>query len=152
MGAGKTTESKVLAARERAVLISEDDWLSMLYPGQISTFEEYLLYSARLKPLARKLVADILESGANVVMDFPANTVQQRQWFVELADSIGAPGQLIYIKASDKRCLEQIAIRATEQPARARFDNETVFTEVTRFFQEPGENENIAIQVIEKDV
>jgi predicted kinase len=51
MGAGKTTHSKSLAAEKNAVLISEDEWLSRLFPNQIENFEDYRHYAARLKPL-----------------------------------------------------------------------------------------------------
>ena len=42
MGAGKTTRSKQLAAAQNAVLLSEDEWLAALYPGQISSLDDYL--------------------------------------------------------------------------------------------------------------
>lgn len=151
MGAGKSTLSQSLAAGEEAALISEDEWLATLYPGQINSFDDYLQYSSLLKPLIHSLVADILRSGISVVMDFPANTPAQRRWFTELADSVGAASQLIYLKASDEVCLQQIAIRRTEQPERAVFDTEAVFTEVTKYFQEPGEEEGLTIRVIEKN-
>ena len=84
MGAGKSTKSKLMASEKNAVLLSEDDWLSSLYPQQISTFDNYLKYSARLKPLVKSHVQNILSTGTNVVMDFPANTVGQRKWFLNL--------------------------------------------------------------------
>ena len=34
------------AEAENAVLISEDEWLEMLYPEQIRTLDDYLHYSA----------------------------------------------------------------------------------------------------------
>ncbi len=38
MGAGKSTKSKQLAIEKHAVLLSEDEWLSSLYPNQITSF------------------------------------------------------------------------------------------------------------------
>jgi len=35
MGAGKSTKSKEFAFDNNAVLLSEDEWLSILYPQQI---------------------------------------------------------------------------------------------------------------------
>jgi len=151
MGAGKTTESKVVASSENAVLISEDEWLSILYPNQINTFEEYLQYSSRLKPLIYTHVVSILKAGSNVVMDFPANTEKQREWYIKLSGFAGAQSKLIYLKASDELCLKQIASRRIEQPERAKFDTRIVFNEVNKFFQEPSESEGLNIQVIEKD-
>ncbi len=47
MGAGKSTKSKQLAKEKNAVLLSEDEWLSSLYPNQITSFEDYLKLSAQ---------------------------------------------------------------------------------------------------------
>ncbi len=85
MGAGKSTYSRKLAARDTTVLISEDEWLAKLYPDLISTFDDYLKYSALLKPVVFDHVVNLLQSGCNVVLDFPANTVKQREWFTDIA-------------------------------------------------------------------
>ncbi len=152
MGAGKTTRSENLASEKNAVLISEDEWLSVLYPHQIKTFSDYRHFSAVLRPLVFSHVVNLLKTGSNVVLDFPANTVNQRQWFVQLANTAGAASKLLYIRTSDATCLRQIAKRRIEQPGRADFDTEEVFTEVNRFFQEPGEDEGLDIQVIENRI
>lgn len=151
MGAGKSTESKILAGNENAVLISEDDWLSILYPDEIKTFEDYIQYSAKLRPLVFDHVLNILKTGTNVAMDFPANTPKQRTWFTELANAAGAKAQLIYLKASDELCLQRIAARQLEQPQRAAFDTESVFLKVTQFFQAPDEREGLDVQIIIMD-
>lgn len=148
-GSGKTTASVSLAHSKSAVLISEDEWLSALYPDLINTFEDYLQYSTRLKNLIFNHVATLLKTGANVVMDFPANTPKQRKWFLDLAASAGAEAELIYLKASDELYLSRLAVRRVEQPERAAFDNETVFFEVTRLFQEPAEDEGLQIEIRE---
>ena len=126
MGAGKTTKSKKLAHDLNAVLISEDEWLELLYPGQIKSFEDYLKFSRQLKPLLTLHVQSILRTGTNVVMDFPANTVSQRRWFKTLFSEIKAPHELIYMNISNETCLKQIAQRRIEQPERASFDTEEV--------------------------
>ena len=48
----------------------------------------YVKYSARLKPLLKRHVREILDAGVSVVMDFPGNTVRQRAWFVITSYSI----------------------------------------------------------------
>ena len=152
MGAGKTTKSKEVARDQNAVLISEDEWLESLYPGQITTFDDYLKFSRQLKPLVTSHVQKILRTGTDVVMDFPANTVSQRKWFKTLCSEINAPHELIYINISEEICLNQIAQRRIEQPERASFDTEEVFHHVTKFFEEPGENEGFNIKLIEQTV
>ena len=42
MGAGKLTKSKEVSITNNAVLLSEDEWLSVLYPEQISSLDNYI--------------------------------------------------------------------------------------------------------------
>lgn len=151
MGAGKSTCSKQVSQDRNAVLISEDEWLSTLYPNQISSFEDYLHYSVMLKSLIKAHVADILKTGTDVVMDFPANTVNQRKWFRELISDANAEHELIYLKASNEICLEQIMKRRIEKPERALYDTESMFNEVTQYFQEPDRSEGFNIRVVERN-
>ena len=146
MGAGKSTKSKQVAAERNAVLISEDEWLETLYPGEISTFDEYLLYSRRLKPLVQIHVEKLLKAGTNVVMDFPANSKRQRTWFKQLISNAESPYEFYYLKTSDELCLKRIAGRQVEQPERAIFDTETVFNQVNKFFESPHESEGLEIR------
>jgi len=151
MGAGKSTKSKQVSQARNAVLISEDEWLSTLYPDQISTFDDYLHYSSLLKPLIKGLVVDILTNGTDVVMDFPANTIKQRTWFKEIINETNAPNELIYLNVSNAVCLNQIKKRRIEVPERAIFDTESMFTEVTKYFQVPDSSEGFNIQVVDQD-
>ena len=149
MGAGKSTTSARLAEEKGAVLLSEDAWLATLYPDQITSFDDYLDRAKRLRPVVRDLVLQILRAGADVVMDFPANTARQRQWFRDLAAEAEADHTLIYLDASDDLCLARIAKRRTEQPERARFDTPEVFHQVTQYFEEPKDGEGLIIQRVE---
>ncbi|MCM3587841.1 ATP-binding protein [Mesobacillus maritimus] len=145
MGAGKSTKAKQLAIDKHAVLLSEDEWLSSLYPNQIESFEDYLKFSAQLKLLVKKHVQNILSVGTNVVMDFPANTQKLRKWFLDMASEVNASHQLIFLNLTNEQCLRQIALRRNEQPERAAFDTEEVFIHVTKFFEAPGADEGLNI-------
>jgi adenylate kinase family enzyme len=145
MGAGKSTKSKVISADKNAVLISEDDWLSSHYSGQICSFDDYLIFSARIKPFIKLHVQSILNTGTNVVMDFPANTVSQRAWFKLLCLEVACEHELIYLDLSDDQCLSQIGKRRIEQPERAQFDTEAVFIRVTKLFEIPSDSEGLNI-------
>ncbi|RBP79973.1 ATP-binding protein [Marinomonas rhizomae] len=145
MGAGKSTKSKVLSVEKNAVLLSEDDWLTAHYPNQIRSFDDYLTFSALIKPFVKAHVQSILQTGANVVMDFPANTVNQRAWFKQLCSEVQSQHELIFLDLSDEQCLTQLAKRRVEQPERAQFDNETVFYHVIQYFQAPSEDEGLNI-------
>lgn len=145
MGAGKSTQSKTVTFENNAVCISEDEWLSEHYPNQIQTFDDYLERSRLIKPFIKSHVQRILGTGANVVMDFPANTVAQRAWFKQLCTEIDCKHELIYLDLSDEQCLSHIAKRRIEQPKRAQFDTEAVFSQVTKFFEPPSEDERLNI-------
>lgn len=148
MGAGKSTYAKKLAGEINAVFLSEDEWLSAVYPEEIKTFDDYIKYSSRLKPLLKGHVKSILLSGISVVMDFPGNTKKQRSWFKEIFSENLIPHKLIYLKATDEICLKRLAIRRKQLPERARFDTEEVFYQITRYFQAPADDEEFTIKVV----
>ncbi|WP_440053137.1 AAA family ATPase [Pseudoalteromonas sp. T1lg65] len=145
MGAGKSTYANRVAAQSNAVLVSEDSWLAAHFYDQIANFDDYLHYSRLIKPFIKSHVQSILNTGTNVVMDFPANTVSQRAWFTALCDEIDCDHQLVYLDVADRQCLTQIAKRRSEQPARAHFDTPEVFAHVTQFFEAPSVNEKLNI-------
>ena len=149
MGAGKTSMSLSLTEENNAVLISEDDWLSKIYANQITDFGEYLRCSRQIKPLVKSLVQSILCTGTSVVMDFPANTSSQRDWFRSLFSEVEAPHEMIYLEASNEVCLSHIANRKIEQPNRASFDTEEVFLQGTQYFEEPKESEKLNVRKIQ---
>ncbi|MFM2602097.1 AAA family ATPase [Vibrio diabolicus] len=145
MGSGKSTKSKVVAAENNAVLISEDDWLSAHYPSQIQTFDDYIKYSNLIKPFVKSHVQSLLNVGANVVMDFPANTIKQRAWFVSLCVEVGSEHELWYLDLTDEQCFSQVAKRRVEQPERAMFDTEAVFHHVSQYFEAPAASEKLSL-------
>ena len=122
--------------------------LAALYPDEIEVFDDYIGYSSRLRPVLKSHVQKILKSGVSVVLDFPANTVNQRKWFKEILSNEEIPHKLIYIDASDRLCLSQIQSRRNDQPERAQFDTEKVFKQVTSYFQPPTEKEGFNIEVV----
>jgi predicted kinase len=150
MGAGKSTLSRKISQELNAILLSEDDWLSTLYPEEITNFDDYLKYSNRLKPLLKPHLRSILNSGVSVVMDFPANTRNQRAWFKDIFLTEGIPHRLIYLEVDDKTCIEQIAKRRETNPKRSLFDTEEVFRHVTSFFQPPSADEGFLIEVVRR--
>lgn len=152
MGAGKSTYSKKIATELNAILLSEDEWLSSIYPEEIKIFEDYIKYSARLKPLLKTHIQSILNSGLSVVLDFPGNTIKQRAWFKEIFTNENIPHKLIYLKAENQICLKRLEKRRQTFPERSTFDNEEVFNQVTSYFQEPTEDEGFNMEVIEQSI
>ncbi|QDF76327.1 MULTISPECIES: AAA family ATPase [Shewanella] len=151
MGAGKSTKARQIADEKGALLLSEDEWLAAHFPNQIKSFEDYIHYSSLIKPFIRNHVAHLINIGTKVVMDFPANTRKQRQWFISLCHELACEHQLIYLDLSDQQCLAQIGKRRQEQPERAHFDNETMFRHVTQYFEPPTDDEGMNILLVTGD-
>ncbi len=146
MGSGKTTQSHLIVKQHNAIRLSEDEWLAALYPQQINSFDDYLRFSSQIKPLFKAHIQAMLCAGANVVLDFPANTLHQRQWFKSIYTEVGAPHVLVYLAVDDITCLKQIARRRREQPEREKFDTEAMFYHVSQFFEAPYDEEGFNIQ------
>ena len=83
-----------------------------------------------------------------MVMDFPANTISQREWFKCIFSEIDATHTMIYLDVSDVVCLEQIAKRRAEQPERAATDTVEIFEAVTKHFVPPEKHEGFNIKRI----
>ena len=145
MGAGKSTKAQEIAHKTNAVLLTEDEWLGALYPNKIASLEDYLKYANRLKPQMKKLAQSILLAGTDVVMDFPANTPRQRQWFKKIFTELKASHNLIYLDVSDEICLKQIEARKIEQPERKLTDTAEMFEQVTKYFVEPVQEEGFVV-------
>lgn len=151
MGAGKTTKSREIAEARNAVLVSEDEWLAAVYPQKIASLEDYIEYSALLRPPIKKLVQSILTAGTDVVMDYPANTIQQRKWFRSIFSEIQAPHDLIYIDLPNDVCIGRITKRRAEQPERAATDTIEMFERVTQYFVVPTSDEGFNTTVISEN-
>lgn len=151
MGAGKSTLSVELATQNNAVLISEDEWLSSVYPDEISSLEDYVKYSNLLKPQMKKLVQSILLTGSSVVMDYPANTLRLRKWLKSIFTEIDADHELVYLDVPDEVCLSRIAKRSVEQPHRAKTDTPAMFEAMKQYFQAPTADEGFSVTYIAID-
>ncbi|MFM2483719.1 AAA family ATPase [Celerinatantimonas yamalensis] len=141
MGAGKSTKAIEITQYNNAVLLSEDEWLASLYPNKIALLTDYIEYSNLLKPPIKKLVQSMLSAGTNVVMDFPANTRSQRDWFRGIFSEVDAPHHLIYIDLPNEVCLKQIEKRSKAQPERVATDTPHMFEQVTKHFVAPTSKE-----------
>lgn len=149
MGAGKSTLAAKIAKERGAVLLSEDEWLAKLFPGEVCTLNDYVNYSSRLRSVIGPLVEQMLLAGTTVVLDFPGNTRSQRAWFISICSKHGLRHQLYHIKAEDAVCLARLKQRRKEQPARAQFDTEEVFALVTRHFEPPSDSGEFNVVVVD---
>ena len=108
VAAGKSTLANKLADQPRTVLIAEDTWLDRLYGDQMSTLADYVRFSAKLREAMADHVANLLRAGVSVVLDYPANTVETRQWMRTLVEETKVAHQLHLLMPSDEVCLQRL--------------------------------------------
>jgi len=145
MAAGKSTLAKALASENAVILLSEDDWLSTLYPEEIADISGYVKYSTRLQNILTDHVQSILSSGVSVVLDFPGNTENQRKWFRSIFEKSNVSHILHFIDAGDDLCKRQLFERSKNKPEGAAFTTEAEFDMITTYFQPPNEAEGFNI-------
>ncbi len=127
IAAGKSTLALELAAPPLSVLLNEDHWISKLYPGEILSLKDYVRCSTRLREVIGPHVVSLLREGVSVVMDFPANTHEQRHWLQGLFEAAGVDHELHYLDVPDEVCKKRLRDRNETadhafQPSEADFD------------------------------
>lgn len=146
IASGKSTLAKALAAEHAAIVLSEDQWLAQLYPGEILCIADYLRCAQRIRGVVGPLVINLLRSGADVVLDFPANTLANREWLLGLALAAQVPHCLHYLEQDDATCRARLHARnAGGEHDFAATDAE--FDLITRHFCVPSEEEGLVIEV-----
>ncbi|KMN32284.1 MULTISPECIES: ATP-binding protein [Chromobacterium] len=144
IAAGKSTLTRRLADQPRTVLISEDDWLAKLYPGEIRTLTDYVRRSQSLKDALAPHLAALLGQGLSVVLDMPANTLDNRRWMRELIDASGAAHQLHHLDVDDDACKSRLRQR-NAKGSHPFSVSEAEFDHITRYFVPPGAQEGFNI-------
>lgn len=146
IAAGKSTLARRLAARPATLLISEDHWTSHLFYDELQTIEDYGRMSARLRAAMGPHVVDILRHGLSVVLDFPANTVNQRNWMRSLIELAAVAHELHLLDSPDTVCKQRLRERNArgEHPFRA---SEAEYDLFTSYFVPPRPDEGFNVVV-----
>lgn len=149
IAAGKSTLARKLADQPNTVLIGEDDWLASLFGDQMLTLADYVRFSAKLRTAMAGHVPQLLNAGMSVVLDYPANTIETRQWMKAIVDAARADHQLHLLMPSDEVCLERLRRRnaSGEHPFAA---TEEQFHLVSKHFVPPTPDEGF--NVVHHDV
>lgn len=146
IGAGKSTFAAELARQPATVLISEDFWLSRLYPGEILTLEDQARCSARLCEAMGPHIAGLLRAGLSVVLDFHANTVKRRAWMRTIVEASGAAHTLHHLDVPDAECLARLHRRNAAGTHEYRV-TDAEFELFTRYFVPPSAEEGFDVVV-----
>ncbi|MDJ0944117.1 MAG: ATP-binding protein [Kiloniellales bacterium] len=146
IAAGKSTLARRLASEADTLLISEDAWLSRLYPGEILSLDDYVRCSGRLQQVMGDHVVSLLGAGLSVVLDFQANTVARRTWMRGLFEAAGAANRLHYLDLPDSLCKARLQRRNAAgahdfAPSAADYDL------ITGYFQPPTLDEGFELTV-----
>ena len=144
IASGKSTLSAKLAEAPNTIVIAEDDWLSTLYGPDMSTLRDYARFSARLEAAMAPHIIALLQAGANVVMDFQANTPARRAWMRHLIDSAGVPHQLHYLDTPHAVCKARLKTR-NAAGTHAFAVTEAEFDQVATHFVPPSAAEGFTI-------
>ncbi len=145
LASGKSTLSKQLAEQEDAVLLSQDELLDRLYPGEIVDIPGYVKRSNQLGRAIAPIICTTLTKGVSVVLDFPGNTKRQRAWFRELIAGSGCRHELHWMDASDELCKRRLKERNQALPDDAPWTTEAEFDAVTAYFEPPSRDEGFHV-------
>ena len=145
MAAGKSTYAKELARDRNALLLVQDDLLAALFPGEIQDVPSFVKYSGRLKHALSDHICDLLSRGISVVLDFPGNTRNQRQWFRDLFERADVEHELHYIVAPDDLCKRQLRQRSAALPVGSAWTTDAEFDLITAYFQVPADDEGFNV-------
>ncbi|AJZ89582.1 cell division protein ZipA [Klebsiella michiganensis] len=144
IAAGKSTLSAKLMAAPNTILVSEDSWLAALYGEQMHSVADYVAYSGKLKTALTPHLVSLLRCGLSVVLDFPANTLANRQWMKTVIDQAGVDNRLHYLDVPDNVCRERL--RARNSSGTHDFAaTDAQFDLITRYFVAPDEREGFTI-------
>jgi predicted kinase len=146
IAAGKSTLAAKLAEAPNSVLISEDQLLARLYPGEIATLADYVRCAGRLREAIAPHIQALLREGVSVALDFQMNTLATRAWARTLFEGAQAEHVLHYLRLDDNTCKARLRARnAAGTHDYAASDAE--FDQFTSYFVEPGEAEGFRILV-----
>lgn len=146
IAAGKSTLAAELGRVEGTVLVVEDDWLDALFSDQLASLSDYARCSSRLRRIIGPHVSSLLCAGVSVVLDFPANTLEQRDWLRGIFQAAGASHQLHLLDASDELCLARLRAR-NARGGHPFAVTEELFRQFTSHFVPPSPNEGFEIVV-----
>jgi len=112
----------------------------------LKTIEDYGRLSARLRAAIGPHIVDILRQGLSIVLDFPANTVPNRDWMGSLITQANVAHELHLLDIPDEICKQRLRHRnaSGEHPFQV---SDVEYTQFTRYFVPPGPDEGFNVIV-----
>jgi predicted kinase len=131
------------------VVICEDEWLSVL-SDPITSLDDYLKASRRLRAALTPHVVELLRLGNHVVFDLGANnTASGRAWVRTIFEAASADHVLHYLPVDDETCLARVHERNESQPAGIFFGvvTDALVIEVNKYVTPPADEEGFHVVV-----
>lgn len=146
IAAGKSTLATQLSQPVQTLCIREDDWLSALYGDRMQTVQDYVEHSAKLREIMTPHISQLLKAGVTVVLDYHANTVENRSWMRDCATQGEAEVLLHLLNVDEATCWQRLQARNARgdhpfQPSRAQFN------QICKHYAPPLPEEGFAIQI-----
>ena len=147
VGSGKSTLARGLEAEGPAVRLTLDEWMMRLHPGLALEDPGYGERATELRGLLAELAAQVLRTGADVVLDWNCWSRQRRAEVIACARRVGAEVVLHRLTTS----LEESTRRA-----RARQEAGTAFAHavdaagnayLAGLLEEPREDEGLRLVI-----
>jgi len=146
IAAGKSTLATKLGTLPNTVVLREDQWLAQLFPNEITSVAHYACYAERLRQAIEPHVIALLNNGLSVILDFPANTVDNRAWMRSLFEKANAQHMLYFVNTPDDACKERLRTRNTNQEHEYTVTDEQ-FEHISKYFVAPSADEGFNLLI-----
>lgn len=148
-GAGKTTHARRLAAEYRAVRFSLDEWMLRLYPELRYDSPSYGERAEGCKQLIWQVARQVLALGHDVVLDWNGWSRARRATWRDLAREAGYGVVLHYVRVPLEVAIARAEARAMADVAGTHVLNAGAIGHLATIFEEPDEDEDIPIMLVE---
>ena len=138
---GKSTYTKALLERRRAMLLSCDELMLSLLPEQLGDLHDEVARKAKDYLLARAV--ELLTLGVDVILDWGFWQKESRRTAEDFFRSRGFETEWIYLKVTDEEWRRRIAKRNAEGPPGAYRVDEGLLQKCISRFEEPDAAEGI---------
>lgn len=140
IAAGKSTLAQELSRQHDIPILAEDQWLAGLFGDRMSSLQDFIAYSTRLRQVFTPHITDLLRTGSSLILDFQANTIESRAWIREMIDASGCRHELHWLDIPDEICKSRMLAR--NQSGNHPFaPTEEQFDRIAQYFQPPEASE-----------
>ena len=147
-GSGKTTFARALEQERKALLLSADEWMILLFGRDM----ERELFDARLR-VCKELIYGVSERltrlGVDVVLDFGFWARAERNAARDRISASGAAHVLYFFDAADDVLRKRLRARNSRLPANAYEITDEMFEEFGGMFEPPAADETCVRIVVE---